>query len=233
MRLIERTARWVDVRTFEFLPIWYPEHARGALFYKKNWTEPQFNKRQGTGSSFHKTEGNVHANKAPTTALGLRKDGRRDWSCCHIWGIDDPYYQQLNRPVQDHRYFSCIANMVLLPTPLKAFTDHVPDVKAMLRLCARNYYGWACDHEDLENITHQLDCWNDWEHYPMSWPKSINERTPLGVISLNDRIRKSAVRRWRKIQKDLQTAGRFYPREQVLEALTYWNLDPARPISQN
>lgn len=36
MRLIERTARWVDPATFRLLPLWYPEYARKDLFYKKN-----------------------------------------------------------------------------------------------------------------------------------------------------------------------------------------------------
>lgn len=40
MRLIERTARWVDPQTFKYLPVWYPEHARRGLFYKGNWSEP-------------------------------------------------------------------------------------------------------------------------------------------------------------------------------------------------
>jgi len=38
MRLIERTARWVDPETFRLLPIWYPEFARGAYFYKSRVT---------------------------------------------------------------------------------------------------------------------------------------------------------------------------------------------------
>lgn len=41
--------------------------------------------------------------------------------------------------VQDHQFYSCVANMVLLPAPLKAFTDAMPEVKAMLRVCSRNF----------------------------------------------------------------------------------------------
>jgi hypothetical protein len=64
MRLIEHTARWVDPETFCLLPLWYPEHARRAHFYKKGWSEPQMNKNRQTGFVEHKREGNVHANKA-------------------------------------------------------------------------------------------------------------------------------------------------------------------------
>jgi len=31
-RLIERTAIWVSPETFELLPVWFPEHARRALY---------------------------------------------------------------------------------------------------------------------------------------------------------------------------------------------------------
>jgi len=77
MRLIERTARWVDPETYNLLPVWYPEHARRALFYKGNWTEPQMNTNRKTGVAVHKSEGNTHANKALTLALGLRSGGQK------------------------------------------------------------------------------------------------------------------------------------------------------------
>ena len=122
--LIERTARWVDPKTFRLLPIWYPEHARGRLFYKGNWSAPQMNTKRATGNSTHKVEGNIYANQALTLALGLRKRNRPNWSCCHIWGIDDGKYQSANAVVQDRRYYSCIANMVLLPNPTEGIHRH-------------------------------------------------------------------------------------------------------------
>ncbi len=164
--LIERTAKWVAPETFKLLPLWFPEHARKERFYKNNWSEPQMNRNRATGHSTHKSEGNLNANKALTLALGLTNKRRPNWSCCHIWGIDDARYQLSNVVVMDRRFFSCVGNMVLLPTPLKAFTDTMPDVKAMLRICARNLYGWQCDHDNLLATTTTLDDWNDWESYP-------------------------------------------------------------------
>ncbi|MGV9008453.1 hypothetical protein [Brevundimonas sp.] len=224
MRLIERTARWVDPETFRLLPVWYPEHARRAYFYKNNWSEPQLNKNRQTGHTEHKREGNVHANKSLTYALGLRSDDRPNWSCCHIWGIDDPSYQEANAIVQDHRFFSCVANMVLLPTPLKAFTDTMPEVKAMLRICARHLYGWHCNHEGLADTISTIDAWGDWDAYPQSWPRAGAPSTPLGVVPLDEGIRKSAVRRLAQIQRDLATAGPHYPRDEVKAAIAYWTL---------
>ena len=161
--LIERTARWVSPETFNLLPLWFPEHGRRGLFYKGNWSEPQMNKNRTTGHSVHKSEGNVHANKALTLALGLRSKHRPNWSCCHIWGIDDARYQLSNAIVMDRRFFSCVGNMVLLPTPLKAFTDTMPEVKAMLRICARNLYGWPSGQPEFLAVSTTLDKWTHWD----------------------------------------------------------------------
>ncbi len=222
--LIERTARWVAPETFKLLPVWFPEHARRGLFYKGNWSEPQLNKSRATGHSAHKSEGNIHANEALTLALGLRKKIRANWSCCHIWGIDDATYQLSNSVVQDNRFFSCVGNMVLLPTPLKAFTDTMPGVKAMMRICARNLYGWHCNHDDLMAVNALLDTWDDWDGYPESWPRSPNEKRPLGVVELSPIIRASAQKRLETIRYDLEHAGEYYPRDKVKAALDYWNI---------
>jgi hypothetical protein len=225
MRLIEQTARWVDPETFRLLPLWYPEHARRTYFYKKNWSEPQMNKNKQSGHTEHKREGNVHANKALTHALGLRSDDRPNWSCCHIWGIDDPLYQEANAVVQDRRFFSCVANMVLLPTPLKAFTDTMQEVKNMLRICARYLYGWHCDHDAAAGGLATIQAWNDWAAYPESWPKADRSAMPKGLVRLDDGIRGSAARRLAQIRKDMQSAGDHYPRDEVKEAMAHWKIE--------
>ena len=222
--LIERTARWVAPETFKLLPLWYPEYARRGAFYKANWSEAQMNKNRETGLEVHKAEGNRYANEALTLALGLRKQLRPNWSCCHIWGVDDESYQLSNVVVMDRRFFSCIGNMVLLPTPLKAFTDTMPDVKAMLRICARNLYGWQCDHDNLLATNTALNSWSDWAAYPKSWPTSPHEKRPLGVVDLTPSIKASAEKRLATIKRDLESAGKHYPREPVKAAMAYWNI---------
>ena len=225
MRLIEHTARWVDPETFRLLPVWYPEHARRSYFFKSDWSEPQMNKNRLTGHSEHKREGNLHANKALTHALGLRSDDRPNWSCCHIWGIDDALYQEANAVVQDHRFFSCVANMVLLPTPLKAFTDTMQEVKAMLRICARYLYDWQCEHESMADAISAIEKWGNWDAYPKSWPRMLASATPLGVVKLDAGIRQSAARRRERIRRDLEHAGKHYPRDKVREVLEFWKIE--------
>lgn len=222
MRLIERTARWVDPESFKRLPVWYPEHSRRGLFYKNNWSEPQMNRNRQTGVAVHKHEGNLYANKALTYALGLRGNDRPNWSCCHIWGIDDASYASTNLIVQDARFYSCVANMVLLPTPLKAFTDVMLEVKAMLRTCAYHLYGWRCGHEavssvDVESPGHDIA-------YPKSWPNDVRSSRPLGIVTFSSSIGRDANRRLDRIRFDLQNAGPNYPREQVIAVAAYWNM---------
>jgi len=224
MRLIERTARWVDPKTFEYLPVWYPEHARRGLFYKASWSEPQMNRNRQTGAIIHKFEGNTHANKALTLALGLRAVERPNWSCCHIWGVDDAAYQISNAVVQDRRFFSCVANMVLLPTPLKAFTDVMTEVKMMLRVCALQIYGWSCDHEEVAEIAKLVAEWSGWDAYPESWPKPDRASIPLGMAKFSGRIKEAADRRKAAIRSDLASAGPHYPREEVRKVLDYWKI---------
>src|ERR1700722_16903800 len=215
MRLIEHTAKWVDPATFRLLPLWYPEYARRIDFYKKNWSEPQMNKNRETGRSEHKREGNLYANKSLTHALGLRSNARPNWSCCHLWGIDDALYQKTNAVVQDRRYYSCVANMVLLPTPLKAFTDTMPEVKAMLRICAKQLYGWYCDDKSVASSVAAIERWSDWSVYPGSWPRFGSSNEPLGVARLDEDIKRAAQRRLERIRTDLRSAGPYYPREKV------------------
>ena len=224
MQLIERTARWVDAATFKLLPLWYPEYARRAYFYKANWSEPQMNKNRQTGHTEHKREGNLYANKALTHALSFRSDDPPNWSCCHIWGVDDALYQEANSVVQDRRFYSCIGNMVLLPTPLKAFTDAIPEVKAMLRVCARHLYGWTCEHESTAEAPAAVSAWAAWDAYPASWPRSPSASPVPGLMPLDAGIRASAADRLARIRNDLANAGPYYPRDEVWATLEFWKI---------
>lgn len=224
MTLIEQTARWVDPATFELLPVWYPEYGRRSLFYKGNWSEPQLNTNRQTGISEHKREGNLYANKALTSALGLQSRQRPNWSCCHIWGVDDQRFQEANEIVQDRRFYSCIANMVLLPTPLKAFTDAMPDVKAMLRIAAKNLYGWHCDHIGASAGLEAIGRWDNWDAYPASWPRSPGARSIPGMVALDSTIRKAAMKRLAAIRDHLQNPGLKYPSAEVRAVLSYWKV---------
>lgn len=219
-RLIAATARWVDPETFRLLPVWYPEFARRAPLYNAGWSVRRHNTNRRSGEVTAKSEGNTQANKGLCEAMGIRAADRLHWSCCHIWGIDDPSFVKANSIVQDHRFFSCIANMTLLPTPLKAFTDVMPEIKAMLRACASELYGWRCDHPDLRDQPREGF---DPADYPEPWRGADAGSIP-GIVPINDRIRRNAERRKARIRQDLDEAGEYYPRAQVRDALAYWSI---------
>jgi hypothetical protein len=63
--LIVRTARWVDPRTYDELPVWYPEIARKQPLYKADWITRAKNKSEP------KFEANIKAGQALWQALGI------------------------------------------------------------------------------------------------------------------------------------------------------------------
>lgn len=217
-QMIAATARWVDPQTFALLPVWYPEYARGRPLHNDNWKVVRRISKQDTGEIQDKKEGNTQANIALCKAMGTTAKARPNWTCCHIWGVDDPTFARRNTVVKDHRFFTCVANMVLLPTPLKAFTDVMPEIKAMLRECSATLYGWRCDHPDLAAVTPATFDKGD---YPEAWTRA--ENVP-GVVAINDKIRKAAHDRKTRIKRELAEAGPHYPREAVREALSYWRI---------
>jgi hypothetical protein len=179
----------VDPETFRRLPIWYPEYHRGAPIYDAKYERQYTNKKRGGEDVSLKTEPNIQAGKAIRQAMGIPVSWRGyNWTVCHIWGIDDPTFQQSNVIVRDPCYYSCVGNMVLLPTPLKALTDSVPELKHMLRVCAYNIYGWvpvAPDAPDLADRVELVRGGAVFADYPQSWPRTPGEKLPPGIMPYN------------------------------------------------
>lgn len=225
--LIERTARWVHPDTFRALPVWAPHTARGLPLFDASWSRRYSNERKATKITSDKFEGNVAALQALVAALDVASPKPKNWTVCHIWGYDDPSFAQRSGIVQDRRYFSCVANMVWLPTSLKGFTDTLPEIKAMLRVCAFHLYGWACEHESVAVLADQVR--SGWipPDYPKSWPDGTRPvRLPPGTAPFTDRIRHKIARRKAKIRADLANAGYLhYPKTEVEEILSFWKID--------
>jgi len=111
--------------------------------------------------------------------------------------------------------------MVLLPNPLKAFTDSIPEIKTMLRIVAYAYFGWCPTHEEIATI----DCEKarcDWEAFPAIWRKVAGGDRLPGVIEFDSKIKRTADNRIAKIRSEYVTAGKHYPRAEVKEVLVYW-----------
>ncbi|GJE18289.1 hypothetical protein [Methylobacterium marchantiae] len=227
VELIERTARWVHPETFKALPVWCPYTARGQPLYDATWTRQYTNTRRATKETSNKFEGNVAALKALVSALGVSSPKPRNWTVCHIWGYDDPAFAAQSSIVQDPRYFSCIGNMVWLPTPLKGFTDALPEVKKMLRICSYNLYGWACEHPSVKAEAEEIRSGIIPVGYPRGWPSALDLKLiPLGTAPYTDKIRREILVRkakWRRDIDDLRLVD--YPRDQVKNVLDFWKID--------
>src|SRR3954470_6480174 len=99
----------------------------------------------------------------------------------------------------------------------------------MLRICARNLYGWECDHDAMKPVNAELHRWSDWDSYPSSWPRTPDDqKVPLGLVELTPAIKRSARARLSAIQNDLKNAGQYFPRQEVIEVLAHWKI-PTEP----
>jgi hypothetical protein len=221
--LIERTARWVAPDTFKLLPLWFPEHARRAHYFKGNWSEPQMNQSRATGTSVHKSEGNVFANKALTLALGLRKRLRPNWACCHIWGVDDASYQLTNVVVADHRFFRAWA--------IWYFCPHRSKPSRIRCWMSKRCCGFAHTTSMAGGAITEV--------YLKRMPPSTSGRTGRGIpkagrghrtksynwnspaLAGYTGIRREASRQDTSRQEH---AGERYPRDRVRDAMEYWKI---------
>src|SRR3546814_12748048 len=93
--------------------------------------------------------------------------------------------------------------MVWLPTPLKGFTDTLPEIKAMLRVCAFHLYGWACEHPSVAEQAAKVS--SGWipDGYPKSWPSPDSHGIlPPGAAPFTARTEREIAKRNQKIKAD-------------------------------
>jgi hypothetical protein len=227
IELITQTARWVHPDTFHALPIWYPEFARGQQLYDAAWTRQRTNTSKRTGRTEEKFEANEHAGKTLIAALGTRKAD--NWTVCHIWGYDDPKFFATGDISRDPRFYSCTANMIWLPTPLKGFTDAVPTIKRMLRTCAFYLYGWVCEHSEARAEAEQIQSGFIPEAYPDVWPAPGRTVFPPGTAPFSPRVVEAVEKRKGELRRRLgNPPSPLFPLDQVKEVLDFWKvrLDP-------
>lgn len=219
MALLAESAQWVDPRVFRALPVAFPHAARRL---------PTFNaKREAT----KRTETNEHANDALYRALGERRPNDRSWTVCHLW---DCFVKQRNVVVTDRRFYTCLANMVLLPTPLKALTDSVPEIKYALRFRSYQLYGWCCDYPHqrvldeanrIANLAHNGD-------FPAHWPATWNDVPAAPVVQIHQVILDWVNARKESITQLCHAAPENYPVIEVRQVLAHW-LQKREILDQN
>lgn len=227
VELIVRTARWVHPDTFRALPVWVPHAARGRALYDASWMHRSTNTRRATGVKAEKFETNGAALRTLVAALDVASPKPKNWTVCHIWGYDDPSFAEQSGVVQDPLYFTCVANMVWLPTPLKGFTDTVPEIKLMLRVCSFHLYGWACEHPSVSAQAEQIR--KGWipQDYPKDWPTGSGEVVlPTGTAPFTPNINRKIAARKSEIRAALTSSALpHYPRRDVERVLEKWKIE--------
>jgi|GEM_PF-414608 len=214
--LLNEVSYWVHPKTFQYMPIWYPEFARKVPLYQVNWTTRQLNNGR------EKFEGNVHGRFSLLAALGQPDGADVKWTCCHIWGLNGI---EDNPVVKDHRFYSCVGNMLFLPTPFKALSDSVPAVKALLRVMAYNLYGWMCDHGAVREESVKLLAGTFPEGYLDHWPRPGNASpSPQNVAPFDESIQSAADIRILELRNSFRDSSKqMFPREKVGQAMDYWS----------
>jgi hypothetical protein len=222
MQMIARTARWVHPETFRALPIWCPDTARGRPRYDSTWRRVLV-----SGRNVPKVEENIRAAAALVEALGIKTPPKpKNWTVCHIWGYDDENFAGKSNVVQDPHYYSCVGNMTWLPTPLKGFTDAVPQIKECLRVCAFHLYGWACEHKDVRAGAERVRSGAIPEGYPKDWPTAERRILPPGTAYYSDGVKASIQKRKAKFRELLaNSALEHYGHADVREVLAFWKVD--------
>lgn len=124
--LVSKTSYWADKKVFKHLRdknkfgVWYEHVARG--------------RPKGTVRKKTLLDDNTYANYAIKRALAgdHRMFRPRSFRVCHIY----------DGKTKDHRYYTCIANLVLLPSAIHSLTDHYKPVMDVLKYRAYEYYRW-------------------------------------------------------------------------------------------
>ncbi len=218
VELIAATAKWVHPLTFRSLPVWYPENVRGRQLCTSDWSEKRVTRR-----GLAKIEGNGIAGRALKSALGVR--GKvKNWTVCHIWGYDDATFARAGNVVRDPRFYSCVGNMVWLPTPLKGFTDSVDEIKAMLRICSYHLYDWTCEHEEVADAAKLIRRGRIPNGYPKVWPTRSRRVLPPGTAPYSPTIELRIAKRKARIKELLSARSRYFPKDEVTGVLEFWKI---------
>jgi len=117
--------------------------------------------------------------------------------------------------------------MLWLPTPLKGFTDALPDVKMILRTCAFYLYGWVCEDDSVRDHADAIRSGLLPIGYPGSWPSPDRPGLlPPGTAPFTSIIR-DEIRHRKMLFRSMLDDARLtnFPRDEVRDVLNFWSVD--------
>jgi hypothetical protein len=114
--------------------------------------------------------------------------------------------------------------MLLLPTPLKGFTDAPPEIKTMLTTCAIYLYGCVCEHESVVAQAQSIRAGVMPDGYPECSPEQRRPNfLPAGTSPCTPGIVTEIRKRKMSLKRILaDTSLTHFPRDEVRDVLSFW-----------
>ena len=130
--LVAACSLWASPDVFSKL---WEENGQGVWYPGERRARDADGEVKGTIKDGIRLDDNTYANHALKQALPAGHGGFRNWAVCHVWP----------NTCYDEHYRTCIANLVLLPSPLASLTGFDPQVQAALQFRSWDLYGWRPD----------------------------------------------------------------------------------------
>jgi len=128
-KLVSMTGVWANPETFRHLRkihddgTWHPNCRR--------YQQAKGEKRREIVDGI-KLDDNTFANAAIKEAVGYARKDVVGYHVSHVWPLT----------CYDHRYHTCIANLVLLPAPIAGLSDYDSGIEEILKFRAYDLFGW-------------------------------------------------------------------------------------------
>lgn len=161
--LVAETALWASPVVHSWL---VSRHPTGAFYPKMRRYRAGAGESRGAFTKTERLDDNSYANHAIKQAVGLR-DHLTNYHACHIWP----------QSCYDSRCHTVVANLVLLPSPLAALSDHHLQVAAALKYRSYELFSWLPPDETPPQRP---------TPYPTSW-RNPEPWSPLIEASLSRR----------------------------------------------
>lgn len=106
---------------------------------------------------------NSKAKQAIKLATGVKEI--TNYNACHVYP----------KSCYDEKYYTCIANIVLIPVPLAGLTDHHPEIIEILKYKAFELFNWYIGSPPLKPIKYP-SIWKDPADFSETVAHSIKRR---------------------------------------------------------
>ena len=212
--LVAETAIWANPNMHDGTP-WYPNTRRCRTAQGE---------KRGQILDGVKLDDNTYAYQAIKRAVGIPNNCLVGFEACHIWP----------NTCYDPRYYTTIANLVLIPRAIAGVSDHDPEVQAVLQYRSYELYGWYPEG---------LQCPSKPAFYPKAWraPEAFNQEvlnaynsrrnTVVSNSSNENNLEQSIKTDSSKISQDTdgRRIGFHIPSEErliLLERIRMWSKKP-------